>query len=132
MRAYTIARLAKDAGFTVHTVRTYAQRGLVPPSYCTASGYRIYDGRALDRLRMIRAGREAGMSLSLMEEICQAVDQRDERRLARCVAAVRSRIDDIRAALAAFDAALKILGAHAEAQNGAGARQRYRRTAKAA
>lgn len=111
MNAYTVSRLAKEAGFTVHVVRNYTERGLLQASRRTASGYRIYDEQALDRLRLIQAGKKAGVPLGQLEQICHALDEHDGGRLGRCVAAVRTRIADTRAALAVFEAALKPLGA---------------------
>jgi MerR family mercuric resistance operon transcriptional regulator len=35
MYAYTISRLAEDAGVSVHVVRDYVLRGLLHPARCT-------------------------------------------------------------------------------------------------
>ena len=38
MNAYTVSRLALDAGVTVHIVRDYLLRGLLRPVACTPGG----------------------------------------------------------------------------------------------
>ena len=40
MNAYTVSRLALDAGVSVHIVRDYLLRGLLRPVACTTGGYR--------------------------------------------------------------------------------------------
>ena len=39
MSAYTVSRLALDAGVSVHIVRDYLLRGLLRPVACTPGGY---------------------------------------------------------------------------------------------
>lgn len=47
VNAYTISKLAGDAGISIHRVRQYEQRGLLRPCQCTDSGYHLYDEHAL-------------------------------------------------------------------------------------
>ena len=42
MNAYTVSRLADDAGVSVHVVRDYIVRGLLRPVACTTGGYGLY------------------------------------------------------------------------------------------
>lgn len=109
MNAYTISKLARDSGFSAAVVHNYTQQGLLRPARCTASGYRIYDSEALERLRLIHAGRKAGIPLADLEAICRALNEHDGVRLARSIAAVRSRNAEARAALDAFDGVLAAL-----------------------
>lgn len=109
MNAYTISKLAKDSGFSAAVVHNYTQRGLLRPARYTASGYRVYDSEALERLRLIHAGRKAGIPLAELEAICRALNEHDSVRLSRDIAAARSRIAEARAALDAFDGVLAAL-----------------------
>lgn len=64
MSAYTVSRLALDAGVSVHIVRDYLLRGLLRPVACTTGGYGLFDDTALQRLRFVRAAFEAGIGLT--------------------------------------------------------------------
>ncbi|SUD28844.1 transcriptional regulator MerD [Pseudomonas fluorescens] len=61
MSAYTVSRLALDAGVSVHIVRDYLLRGLLRPVACTPGGYGLFDDAALQRLCFVRAAFEAGV-----------------------------------------------------------------------
>jgi MerR family mercuric resistance operon transcriptional regulator len=63
MNAYTVSRLAFDAGVSVHIVRDYLLRGLLRPVACTTGGYGLFDDAALQRLCFVRAAFEAGIGL---------------------------------------------------------------------
>jgi len=73
--AYTISKLAQDAGVSVHVVRDYVLRGLVHPAWRTESGYGIFDGPALARLRCVRMAFEAGIGLDELVRLCHALDR---------------------------------------------------------
>lgn len=118
MNAYTISKLARDSGFSVALVHNYTLRGLLRPVLRTASGYRIYDREALGRLRLIKAGKKAGISLAELEAICRALNEHDRVRLAGSIAAARSRIAAARAALDDFDAILGALTGFSGASEG--------------
>jgi mercuric resistance transcriptional repressor protein MerD len=109
MNAYTISKLARDSGFSAAVVHNYTQRGLLQPARSTAAGYRIYDSEALERLRLIRAGRKAGIPMAELEAICRALNEHNGEDLARGIAAARSRIAEARFALDAFDGVLAVL-----------------------
>lgn len=55
MNAYTVSRLALDAGVSVHIVRDYLLRGLLRPVACTTGGYGLFDDAALQRLCFVWA-----------------------------------------------------------------------------
>ncbi|MFQ5481008.1 MAG: MerR family transcriptional regulator [Thermodesulfobacteriota bacterium] len=60
-----MGQLARIAGVSVQTLRYYEKWGLVSPCGRNASGYRIYDEKALNRLRFI--GRTKGLGFTLAE-----------------------------------------------------------------
>lgn len=77
MSAYTVSRLALDAGVSVHIVRDYLLRGLLRPVACTTGGYGLFDDTALQRLRFVRAAFEAGIGLEALARLCRALDAAD-------------------------------------------------------
>ena len=70
---YRIAEVAARSGFTPATLRYYEDRGLVRPSRSEA-GYRIYDDRALQRLRFIARAKELGCSLDEIADLAGVWD----------------------------------------------------------
>src|ERR1700730_13299217 len=69
--AHTVGKVAELAGVTVRTLHHYDEIGLLSPSERSATGYRRYDDRDLERLQQIRYYRELGFSL---EEIATILD----------------------------------------------------------
>ncbi len=68
-----IGEVAATVGVTAQTIRFYERKGLLPPSQRTANGYRTYDEQTLTRLRFIRHGQDAGLTLL---EITAIIDLR--------------------------------------------------------
>ncbi len=58
-----IGEVAAAAGLPTQTVRFYERRGLLPPPQRLPNGYRVYDPPTLTRLRFIRNGQSAGLTL---------------------------------------------------------------------
>lgn len=58
-----IGRLSQLSGVPKSTIRFYEQKGLLPAAQRTASGYRIYDHSALNRLQVIKLSQSLGFSL---------------------------------------------------------------------
>ena len=77
MNAYTVSRLALDAGVSVHIVRDYLLRGLLRPVACTTGGYGLFDDAALQRLCFVRAAFEAGIGLDALARLYRALDAAD-------------------------------------------------------
>jgi DNA-binding transcriptional MerR regulator len=69
-----IGELAAQAGVTAKTLRYYERIGLLAEPSRSASGYRDYESKVLDRLGFIRAAAAVGLSLG---EIRQVVALRD-------------------------------------------------------
>ena len=61
------------AGPTAQTIRFYERTPLLPPPQRTPNGYRTYDEQTLTRLRFIRNGQGAGLTLL---EITAIIDLR--------------------------------------------------------
>ena len=64
-----IGELARQAGVNVQTVRFYERERLLPAPERKASGYRVYTGQDLHRLRFIRQAKALGFSLDEIREI---------------------------------------------------------------
>lgn len=93
MNAYTISKLAEDAGVSVHVIRDYELRGLLSPCRCTANGYRIYDQQVLQRLQFVLAGKAAGISLNALAEVCKAMDDEDSTAIAQSLISIQETLD---------------------------------------
>ena len=106
MNAYTVSKLARDAGTTVHIVRDYARRGLFRHSRRTNGGYYIYDEEALERLQFVLAAKVAGVSLSDLTEMIEALDCSDSNRLCGCVERIKQELKARRNALTGYEARL--------------------------
>lgn len=59
----TVSQLAAQADEPPHAVRYYCRIGLLLPSATSASGYRLFDRSALNRLRFIRLAQGLGFTL---------------------------------------------------------------------
>lgn len=66
---YSIGDLSRLSGISVRRLRFYSDKGLLPPSARTESGYRMYCGADLARLDLILALRDAGVSLEQIRGI---------------------------------------------------------------
>ncbi|GEM_PF-307276 len=93
MSAYTVSRLALDAGVSVHIVRDYLLRGLLRPVACTPGGYGLFDDAALQRLCFVRAAFEAGIGLDALARLCRALDAADGDEAAAQLAVLRQFVE---------------------------------------
>jgi MerR family mercuric resistance operon transcriptional regulator/MerR family gold-responsive transcriptional activator of gol and ges genes len=95
----TIGQLAKVSGVNVQTVRYYERRNLLHPTDRKPSGYRLYDGASLKRLRFIKNAQALGFTLQEIAELlnlrasskarCGDVQRKAEAKLAQVEAKVR-------------------------------------------
>ena len=106
MSAYTVSRLALDAGVSVHIVRDYLLRGLLRPVACTPGGYGLFDDAALQRLCFVRAAFEAGIGLDALALLCRALDAADGDEAAAQLAVLRQFVERRREALADLEVQL--------------------------
>ena len=65
----SIAKLAKEGGVTVETIRYYEHHGLLPKAPRTPSGYRKFSGEYVIRLRFIRHAQQLGFTLKEVKEL---------------------------------------------------------------
>ena len=100
MNAYTVSRLALEAGVSVHIVRDYLLRGLLRPVACTTGGYGLFDDAALQRLCFVRAAFEAGIGLDALARLCRALDAADCDETAAQLAVLSQFVERRREALA--------------------------------
>jgi MerR family copper efflux transcriptional regulator len=63
--------LAKRVGVNVETLRFYEREGLLPKPARTRSGYRQYEKRDLERVRLIRSCQEIGFTLREVKEVLE-------------------------------------------------------------
>jgi DNA-binding transcriptional MerR regulator len=66
---FTIGQLARRSGVPARTIRFWSDAGLVPPSARSGGGYRLYDAAAASRLDLVRALRELGLGLAVIEAV---------------------------------------------------------------
>lgn len=74
MGTYRISQLAERSGVAASTLRFYEQVGLLSAER-TASGYRVYDDSALERLGLIGAAKHLGLGLEEIRELLGVWDQ---------------------------------------------------------
>ncbi|HZX27163.1 MAG TPA: mercuric resistance transcriptional repressor MerD [Telluria sp.] len=120
MSAYTVSKLAQEAGVSVNVVRDYVLRGLFRPASHTEGGYGLYDAQALERLRFVRALFEAGIGLGELVRLCHALD-RHAGDASDCLANLRALVATRREMLALLDVQLARMASaerrHAEAEH---------------
>lgn len=71
---YTIKHVCTELGLTVHAVRYYCDRGLVPNLRHDAHGNRLFDEESINWLRAVGFLRASGMSIAQIKhyfELCQ-------------------------------------------------------------
>lgn len=76
-RRYRIAEVSRLTGFTPTTLRYYENAGVLAPPERTAAGYRTYDDRAVERLRLVARAKELGCTLEEIAGLVEAWDAGD-------------------------------------------------------
>jgi len=69
MSSITIGKVAKAAGIGVETVRFYERQGLIPEPPRSDSGYRLYSGDTIRRLRFVTRAKTLGFTLAEIGEL---------------------------------------------------------------
>ena len=91
MDGITTGELASRGGVNLATIRFYERRGLLPKPPRTASGYRVFPGESVQRIRFIKHAQSLGFSLEEVRELlglwldthtkCSDVRQRAEQKI---------------------------------------------------
>ena len=72
----SIGNVAEATGVRVVTIRYYEKIGLLPVPRRTASNYRVYSGKHIQRLRFIRRCRNLGFSLEQIKSLLELASKR--------------------------------------------------------
>ncbi|OZB88488.1 MAG: heavy metal-responsive transcriptional regulator [Microbacterium sp. 14-71-5] len=98
-----IGELADRVGVPSQTIRFYERRGLLPAPARTSNGYRSYDASAAARVRFIRAGQAAGLSLVQIRSILDLRDHGQEP-CAHVAQLIEEQVADVRRRIAELTA----------------------------
>ena len=94
-----IGELAKLTNTSTKTIRFYEDSGLLPRPARSASGYRDYEAGIADRLRFIRRGQAAGLTLQMVRQILVIHDS-GELPCGHVRQVLNSRLDQVRTQIA--------------------------------
>lgn len=94
-----IGELARLGNTSTKTIRFYEDAGLLPPPARNGAGYRDYGPESVARLRFIRRGQAAGLTLQKVRQIL-AIHDRGEVPCGHVRQLLNARIDQIRAQIA--------------------------------
>lgn len=115
-----IGELARRADVNIDTVRYYERQGLLPPAERLRSGYRIYAGDDLRRLRFVRKAKALGFTLADIAELL-ALSSRGGNDMAGMKATAATRLEDVSAKIAELERIRDALGTLVKACPGHGA-----------
>ena len=102
----TLAEVARQAGVTLHQVRTYVASGLVRPCGTTAGGYLLFEQRCVTRLRLITSATRVGMRIAEIGVLVRALDCNDQAAAEVARRSVAAAIGTRKTALREFQAML--------------------------
>ncbi|MCE5208014.1 MAG: MerR family transcriptional regulator [Chloroflexi bacterium] len=71
MQKLTIGQVAKQVSMHTSAIRFYEEKGLLTPALRNESGYRQYDARVVEELRLIQRAQQLGFSLSDIHTLLQ-------------------------------------------------------------
>jgi DNA-binding transcriptional MerR regulator len=94
MTDLSIGGLAQQTGVKVPTIRYYESIGLLPSPSRTESNWRLYDARAVARLKFIRHARELGFEVEAIRELLDLAEQ-PQRSCAKVDALARAHLQGI-------------------------------------
>jgi Cu(I)-responsive transcriptional regulator len=104
----TIGKIARQTGLGIETIRFYEKEGLLAPPLRNRANYRLYPEEEVTRLRFIKRAKELGFSLKEIRELMLLHDDPQARKgdikqkTQTKIAAIRSRINDLKRLLAAL------------------------------
>jgi len=100
----TVGKLAALAEVSANAVRFYEREGLLPTPAKTSSGYRLYGGDAVQRLRFIKHAQHCGFTLTEIEALLRLRDETSS-----CCSDVRSKVIEKKFQLEARIKAMKAM-----------------------
>lgn len=65
----SIGQAAKKAGVSTQSLQYYLMVGLLEPTQVTSSGRRMFDAKAIERIRLIKRLNESGYPLRAIREL---------------------------------------------------------------
>ena len=65
----SIGQAAKKAGVSTQSLQYYLMVGLLEPTQVTSSGRRMFDTKAIERIRLIKGLNESGYPLRAIREL---------------------------------------------------------------
>ena len=80
---FTIKEIAERAGIAAHVLRYYEKEGLLPAAQRAGNGFRQYTEEDLERLTLICALRESGMSVAEIRDFANAPSRGEQCRILR-------------------------------------------------
>ena len=101
----TVGKLAKASGIGVETVRYYEKRGLLPEPDRLPSGYRVYSGGTVNRIRFIKRAQELGFTLEEIQALLLLTDNPDadcedvRNRAQNKITEIKTKMDDLQKVL---------------------------------
>lgn len=107
-----IGEASKASNVSAKMIRYYEQIGLIPETERTASGYRTYGLKDVDRLRFVRRARDLGFSMVAIGDLLnlwhdQARQSADVKRVAQQhLTELNSRIQNMQEMAKALDASI--------------------------
>jgi DNA-binding transcriptional MerR regulator len=98
-----IGQVAERAGVSVDTVRYYERVGILPPAPRRASGYRLFDEGAVERIKLVKQLQELSLTLEEVDAMLVAVTDdratcaRESARIATALRRTEERIRSLEA-----------------------------------
>ena len=68
-KLFQIGGAAKEAGISKQSLQYYLMVGVLEPTKISPSGRRLFDGKAVERIRLIRKLNESGYPLRAIREL---------------------------------------------------------------
>ncbi len=69
-----IGEVAECTGLSLRTIRYYEETGLVPPSARSSGGFRLYTGRDVARLQLVKRMKLIDLSIDEMRDLLRTLD----------------------------------------------------------
>lgn len=70
----TIGRVEKQVGLPAKTIRFYENIGLIAPAKRLENGYRVYNLRQAEELRLIKYARDLGLPIAEIKKLMKGCD----------------------------------------------------------